>query len=191
MTKLEAVVFDFFGVICSEIAPAWLERHLTAAAAVDVKSRIVGDADRGVISTARMFEQLASVTSVPADRIEAEWRAAARIDEDMVDLVLRLARRTRLGLLTNAPADFFKPIFGRTRLRDTFESVVISSEQGMAKPDHRIFATMASSLGVDAGAVLLIDDNPANIAAAASAGWHTVLFSEQTSLEAALADFDF
>lgn len=191
MTKLDAVIFDFFGVICSEIAPAWLDLHLTPSEAIDVKARIVGDADRGRISTAQMFEALAIATSVPADRIEREWHAAARIDAEMVDLVRRLAKKTRLGLLTNAPAEFFRPIFSRARLDDVFASVVISSEQGFAKPDQRIFAEMAKGVGVDIRASLLIDDNPVNVDASIRAGMHALLFTGQRRLAIDLLGYEF
>ena len=44
----KAIVFDFFGVICSEVAPQWLLHHLeTEEKARAIKTEIVGAADRG------------------------------------------------------------------------------------------------------------------------------------------------
>jgi hypothetical protein len=44
------LIFDFFGVACSEVAPYWLAKYLPAAEAVTVKATIVGAADRGALS---------------------------------------------------------------------------------------------------------------------------------------------
>src|SRR5208337_5217772 len=70
----KTVVFDFFGVISSEIAPFWLSERFAADAARRIKSGLIGDADRGLITRVKMFEKLAALSGSSPARVEAEWR---------------------------------------------------------------------------------------------------------------------
>lgn len=163
-------VFDFFGVICSEVAPYWLADHFTASEAVDIKRTVVHEADRGAISQDALFEFLAMKSAVPAQTILEEWLALAVIDRTVVDYVAALAARERVALLTNSPAGFVREILRRENLEQLFEVIVVSSEVGLAKPDPAIYDHTVTVLGVPPGSATLLDDNPANVAAARDAG---------------------
>lgn len=79
--------------------------------------------------------------------------------------------------LTNFGADawaLFRPTFPVLgRMRD----IVVSGHERLVKPDPAIFALAAARFGHDPAALLFIDDNAENVAAAARAGWHTHHFA--------------
>ena len=183
----KTIIFDFFGVICSEIAPFWLARYLSPAEAVRVKSTIVQAADRGALSQEELFSALAEITQVPPSQIEQEWLSYVVIDDGVVNLIRKLSPKYRIGLLTNAPAPFVRGILERHRLNSLFESIVVSSENGCAKPDRMIYDLMLSSLSASASEALMIDDNPENISGAIAAGIGGLLFQSAGQLEAELA----
>lgn len=177
-----ALVFDFFGVICAEVAPNWLARFFEPRESAAVKDKIVGAADRGVISVTEMYESLSEMTGVPQHIIAQEWHEAAAVDRDMVDLVAAQRGAFKVGLLTNAPAGFFWPICHRYALEPLFDAIVVSSDEGCAKPDVRPYQTVMTRLGVNPTHALMIDDNPLNVAAARELGMSGVVFTGAAQL---------
>ena len=75
-----------------------------------------------------------------------------------------------VALLTNAPL-----VLGRA-IRDAdwydlVDHLFVSAELGMVKPEPGIYAHVTAALAVDPYQVAFIDDRPANVVAARSAGW--------------------
>jgi HAD superfamily hydrolase (TIGR01509 family) len=181
--RYQAIIFDFFGVICSEVAPFWLARHFGEAEAVRVKTDIVHLADVGGISEEEMFERLGLITNITPTQIRQEWFELAQIDQKMVSLVRSLRGVVRLGLLTNSPSSFVRSILAIHQLDSVFDAIVVSSETLFTKPDPRIYETMLTCLSVPASATLMIDDNPDNVGGAVRSGIKAILFSSVHQLE--------
>ncbi len=181
-----ALVFDFFGVISSEVAPFWLRRYLPEPEAEQIKRSILDDADRGLLSQDALFAALAERVGLTAALVEQEWLSSVRIDFRLVDLVDCLRGKCRLALLTNAMSRFVRGILESHDLERRFERIIVSSEHRCAKPDAAIYRLALQALGVPAAEALMIDDNPANIAGAVAVGMHGLLFRSTDELEAAL-----
>lgn len=62
------------------------------------------------------------------------------------------------------------------------EDVMVSGDVGVAKPDPRIFQLFIDTCGVVPSQTVFIDDTQANIDAAASLGFVTVLFTDARQL---------
>jgi putative hydrolase of the HAD superfamily len=172
------IVMDFFGVICSEVAPVWLARHFPPDEAEDIKATLVDSMDRGRLTLDALFQELALRTAVPAQRIASEWRGHVRIDGRLVALMggWRAAGR-KVGLLSNAESSFIRGILNEHRLEPVFDAIVVSSEIGFAKPDAEAYRTILGALRVAAVDALMVDDNPANIRGAAAVGMAGHLFT--------------
>ncbi len=54
--------------------------------------------------------------------------------------------------------------------------IVYSREAGLAKPDPRVYALTCERLGAAPGDVVFLDDTPAAVEGARTAGWQDVLF---------------
>ncbi|MCX7028183.1 MAG: HAD-IA family hydrolase [Spirochaetes bacterium] len=67
-------------------------------------------------------------------------------------------RGKRLGVISNWDRSA-KPILERCGLLDKFEVVVISSEEGVAKPDERIFRIALERAGIEGDCCLYVGDN--------------------------------
>jgi HAD superfamily hydrolase (TIGR01549 family) len=183
-----ALVFDFFGVISSEVAPFWLRRHLPEPEAEQIKRSILDDADRGLVSQDALFAALAKRVGLTAAEVEQEWLCSVRIDFRLITLIDSLRGKRRLALLTNAMSRFVRGILATHDLERRFERIIVSSEHGCAKPDAAIYQLALHQLGVPAAAALMIDDNPANIAGATAVGMHGLLFRSTDELKAQLAN---
>nr|WP_237489117.1 HAD-IA family hydrolase [Tsuneonella aeria] len=105
------------------------------------------------------------------------------------EIVERLdARGVPLYAITNFGSEFwaeFRPTFP---LLDRFGEIVVSGEEKVAKPDAAIFDLAASRFGYAPHAMLFVDDNVANVAAAHALGWQVHHFVNAPALEADLVE---
>jgi putative hydrolase of the HAD superfamily len=180
------LVFDFFGVICSEVAPHWLAKYLSRDEALEIKDTVVDAADRGVLSQEALFSTLAKRAHVTPEQVEREWVSYVHIDSQIVSLIEKLRPKVKLGLLTNSPAPFVRRILTDNDLERLFDSIVVSSEHGCAKPDAAIYKTVLNDLHVKSENALMIDDNPTNVAGAIAIGMGGLLFESAGQLDSAL-----
>ena len=96
------------------------------------------------------------------------------------------ARGVPLHAITNFSADFWPPFRATQPVFDRFRDIVVSGAEKLAKPDPAIFALAARRFGHPPGAMLFIDDNEANVAAAIAAGWQAHHFTSAERLAADL-----
>ncbi len=185
--KYKGLIFDFFGVICTEIAPFWLAERFSPEEARKIKTEIVGDADRGVISQKEMFIKLARLSDRTAERIEAEWLSLAHINRELVDKIVKFKGAVRLGLLTNATSPLVRHLLNANGLSEIFDLIVVSSEVKCAKPDRTIYEIILGGLALAPADALMIDDNPENIIGANEVGMAGVVFASNEQLDHELA----
>ena len=103
-------------------------------------------------------------------------------------IVRRLAEAgVPLYALTNFGAEFFAGFRPTEPIFELFADIVVSGEERVAKPDPRIYAIAEARFGVSPARLFFVDDNPANVAAAAARGWQAHLFTGAAALEAELA----
>ena len=99
-------------------------------------------------------------------------------------LVDRLAGRGMpLYAITNFASPFWAEFAPTLPVLTHFRDVVVSGDEKIAKPDARIFNLAAERFGHAPAAMLFIDDNAANIAAAAALGWQVHHFVDAPTLE--------
>lgn len=88
--------------------------------------------------------------------------------------------------ITNFGADFWAMFRPTAPILDHFADIIVSGQERLVKPDPRIWALAERRFGHAGGELLLIDDNPDNVAAAAAAGWHVHRFTSAAEAERAL-----
>lgn len=93
-----------------------------------------------------------------------------------VELIESLsAKGYGLYVLSNMPKDFYEYVSGFGVFR-YFHGQVISSREGVSKPDPRMFSILTDRYGVRPERTLFIDDKPSNTDAARRLGFHTYVF---------------
>src|SRR5262249_44859383 len=84
----------------------------------------------------------------------------------------------RLGVITNGPSRTQRGKLAAVGLERYFDLVVVDSEFGQAKPDPRIFAHAAASLGLASLELLFVGDTPeGDVAGAPAAGWRAAWYN--------------
>ena len=110
-----------------------------------------------------MFEELYGRFAEPG--VWALYPEAAAVLE-------ALRGRYRLGMVSNFDRRLY-PVLEQLRVREWFETIVISSELGVDKPDGRMFAAALEALGVAPGETVHAGDDPEqDWRAAEAAGLH-------------------
>ena len=171
------VLFDFFGVISSEIAPFWFRRHFNDEESDRIKAEIVSLGDVGALTEEETYQRISERTNIPPEQIEKEWMELVVINEDLVSFVKEIRNKYPIYLLSNAIGPFLTRILQQYGLYDLFDKIYISSEMKIAKPDPAFYQYVLKDLGLEPADAVMIDDNPANIAGAAACGIDGILFS--------------
>ncbi|WP_193164646.1 HAD family hydrolase [Microbulbifer hainanensis] len=112
-------------------------------------------------------------------------RAGAR------ELLTRLRRDCSLAALTNTNALHWPRLIHEFRLPDYFSQIFASHLLHLAKPDPRIFHHVMDALSVAPEHILFFDDNPENVATAATLGIHSCRVNSIDQIRCKLRDFAF
>lgn len=109
----------------------------------------------------------------------------------MPELVAELdAAGVPLFAITNFSGEFWKPFRAREAwLFDRFRDIVVSGDEKLMKPDPAIYALALERFGLRAEEAVFVDDNVANVAAAAAMGIAAHHFVGAESLRSDLATF--
>lgn len=167
MTMVNAMknllIFDCFGVICSEIAPVWFGRHFEAEEAKRLKAHYFAGADRGDRDIETLIERLAEGLGFSADDIRREWGEIFSLNRPLLDYIQTLRMEHHVALLSNAPEGLVEKIFDHFGLWDQFDRVFISSHYRMAKPDRAFYQLCLDAFAGKYDRAFMIDDNTINL----------------------------
>jgi 2-haloacid dehalogenase len=136
-----------------------------------------GETDQATLRVDR-FRRLAAelnIPDLPLERVSSFYLEAlsgqSQLLPGALELVRELAATYPLALITNGIAAVQNRRFAASPVTPYFQSIVISEELGIAKPDPRIFAPALEKIGVAAGEVLYVGDSvSSDMAAARNAG---------------------
>ena len=110
------------------------------------------------------------------------------IDETVALLdELHRAGRARLLALTNWSSETFPVARATFGFLDSFEGIVVSGDEGVAKPDAVLFRTLIDRYSLVPHETVVIDDSAANVEAAAQLGLVAVRFTDPEQLRADLS----
>lgn len=111
-----------------------------------------------------------------------EMRAGKSINENVVDLVKQLRRKSyKTGLLSNNSID------GANAMRATgieryFDTFTVSAEVGLMKPDVKIYELFADQLDVKLQELVFIDDSKRSLSVSEECGFTPILFESHEKL---------
>ena len=139
-------------------------------------------------------DAVADLLPAHADKVELIEAFGRRFDEMIpgaidgtVDILHQLKRAgVPLYALTNWSAETFPPQRTRFDFLSVFDGIVVSGEEGVIKPDPRIFRILLERYAIAPEAAVFIDDNPKNAEAAAALGIHGIHFRSPELLRSEL-----
>ena len=180
----DLIIFDCFGVICSEIAPVWFRRHFEVAEAKHLKEKFFAGADRGDMDIETLIDRLAEEAGFDSDDIRREWGEIFSLNRPLLDHIQTLRRSHHVALLSNASIGLVEGIFDHFDLWSYFDRVFISSHYRMAKPDREFYQLCLDAFTYDRA--FMIDDNMMNLDGLEQIGITPILFTSNEALFAQL-----
>lgn len=194
--RIRAVMFDFGGVLYRTPKPQHMQRLLrllgvrdpgpiSMVTASPLESPLVMDLMTGRLEERELWSRLAQDLRIrPAllGFLRKSGYSPRRLDRKLSAYLSELRPRYRTAILTNAGSDF-RATFGRAyALERSVDHLIISAEEGLAKPDQRFFYLALERLSARAEETVFVDDIPENVSAAQETGMQAFLHqgSEQT-----------
>ncbi|MEN8171520.1 MAG: HAD family phosphatase [Chloroflexota bacterium] len=193
---IKAIIWDMGGVLL-RTEDYTLRDQLAAELGVTrehlEKAVFSGDigqqAQLGKISVAELWEAVGQEYSLTAEELirfdELFWGGDV-LDRTLIDRIRSLQEKYHTGLLSNAWLDLRVVITDRWKIDDAFDMMTISAEEGIMKPDARIYQIAAARANAAPSEVVFIDDFPHNIQGAEAIGMHGILFQSRGQILAAL-----
>ncbi len=196
MSRVEAIVCDFGGVLTTPLLDAFLglqaDRGIPLEAFGAALARAAADnggvnplfeLETGRLTEARFVTLLGAALRVELDRDVDLARFGETFfehlhpNEELFAFMRGVhARGYRMAILTNNVREW-EPLWrSMLPIDELFELVVDSGFEGLRKPDPRIYEVTLDRLGVDAEATLFVDDTEVNCDAARALGMQAVWF---------------
>ena len=169
---IKAIVFDFFGVICSDEYWNYVraDRH-----AKGVFRDYMNQVNTGGIHWNDFVRKIADATHTSPEEVMSLYKTE-RIDPRMVDWIADLHEQFKIGLITNAHHEFIDPLLAETHLVRHLDAVTVSSKVGVTKPHPAIFQHCINELGVHPHEVVFMDDLERYVTAAKELGMQAFQF---------------
>lgn len=188
IVPIKAVIFDFGGVLARTKDHAgrrkWGDRlgmkleQLIADVFDSETSRL---ASVGKIPAEQVWTDLArhyGLNDEETDEFYQDFWSGDELDKRLVDYLRSLRPRYKTAVLSNAWLNAREWFIETHGLGDAVDEMIISAEEGMAKPDPSIYQLAADRLGVQPDEAVFVDDALANVEAARAAGMRGVLFQD-------------
>ncbi len=192
LQPIDAVVFDVGGVLLD-----WDPRHLYRKLFQDehAMEQFLAEVctlewhtqhDRGV-AYERSCAELAAAHPESADLIWAWARRSEEMVAGPIEATIQVVRELREAgvpcyLLTNMETVTWPQRVERFPFLRWFDGAIVSSYEGVAKPDPAIFELLLERFELTPASTLFIDDSEANIHAAQSLGLQTLHFASPAQL---------
>jgi epoxide hydrolase-like predicted phosphatase len=192
---IRAVIFDFGGVLVRTEDPGgrrkWEKRLGLPEGEL---SRVVFEsevADRSMVgqaTEAEIWEHVAATFGLDDEQLgelRQDFWSGDRLDAGLVQFLRDLRPRYKTAILSNAWPGAREVFTQGLGLGEVVDEMIISDEEGVAKPDARIYHIAAERLGVQPEEAVFVDDMAENAQGARAVGMWGIHFkgSEQAIAE--------
>jgi len=195
MEKINAVIFDWGGVLIDDPAPV-LFKYCANAFGVSEEQYIIAfdtcinDFQTGAVTEKQFWTNMAKRLKVSMPKANSLWTeafmAAYKPRQEMFSLASRMRKAgCKTAILSNTEKPVVEII--NKQKYDSFDITVLSCLEGTAKPGRKIYDLTLNRLGIPARQALFIDDKQENIDGAKQAGLQTILFKDVNQLKRDLA----
>jgi putative hydrolase of the HAD superfamily len=184
----EAIIFDFFGVICPDLHEVWTRKHHIKNTSA-LYEEIGKNVDLGLAPEDDYIRSLSIKTGIPSGLIRKELDEEIVINKEIINIIRELRKKYKIGLLSDASASLLDRVLKENHIREYFDSLAVSSEIGYTKPDPENYWFILNTLRVKPEKAVFIDDSPSNVRGAENIGMKAFLYKDEASLRKQLAAF--
>jgi putative hydrolase of the HAD superfamily len=134
-------------------------------------------ANVGEISSLEFFSMLGFKGDIK--KIEKEYLDTIEIDAAFYSAMQTLGKYYRLAILSNDLSEWSNYLRDKFDINKYFDTIVISGDVKLQKPDINIYNLMIDRLALPACNCTYIDDRRRNLSAAKSVGMEAILFNSR------------
>jgi FMN phosphatase YigB (HAD superfamily) len=159
------ILFDFYGVISSEIAPKWFNNHIKDSTyAAILKNKYFKPADLGLFTFKETIHNMAIDLGFNEEEILTEMKSYAKLKIPLLDKIKELKKRNTIGLLSNAAIGIFDILFPSLDFNLYFDNkCFISCDYKIKNPDLKFYNLAVEGFDQNFDEIYFIDDNISNI----------------------------
>jgi len=195
---IKAIVWDIGGVLSRFEDQSW---HQKWESYLDLSpgqlEEVIFDNQQSAIATvgqttpAEVWESVGKRFGLSAEQLatlQVEFWKGSEWDADLFDYIRSsLKGRYKLGVLSDAW------LGSRDRVKewinyDVFDVIMFSAEEGIRKPNPRMYQRMLSRLGVEASEAIFIDDHKDNVEGARAVGMYGIHFTREVDIREAIKE---
>ena len=172
---IKAIIFDCFGVMyggsLGVLADMTPPEHRQAIYDCNQAK------DYGYINYPEYLQQIGELIGIAPEAVDTIMRQHHIANTWLIDYAQELRKQYKVALLSNIGDQTMERLFDG-KVGELFDEVVLSYQEGIAKPNPEIFTLTAERLGVTPGECVMIDDLMANCEGAEVAGMHSILHTD-------------
>jgi epoxide hydrolase-like predicted phosphatase len=177
---IKAVIFDLFDVLF--LAEDFTQRRAYeqrmglaehALQKVMQQSPLFKEAITGHISASELWQEVARTVGDDTQNwqhIANIFFSANRLNTELIALIRTLRPTYKTAILSNAPYDIRRLITERFQLAQEVDTVIISAEEGMRKPQPEFFQLAIQRLHIHPHEAIFVDDDPRFVTGAQAIG---------------------
>lgn len=183
--KFQAIIFDCFGVLYVDETKAYFDQFPEHAKELHDLNKAC---DQGFISRQAYTEGISAITGEPVKAVQAAFRRELVPNKPLLHYIQdSLKPHYKIGLLSNIGRDWIDDYFSEATRRNLFDAIVLSSEEGVLKPDPVIFQRITERLNVAPRECIMVDDRVVNCQAAKSIGMQCIEYKDVSSFKTELS----
>jgi putative hydrolase of the HAD superfamily len=194
---IKAVIFDVGGVLIrtpdrsSRLAwekklglEEWESEEIVFSGETGTKAQL------GEITDTDLWQWVGRRLALSDSQLEEfrrDFWAGDVLDVGLVDTIRRLRACYQTAIISNATDKLRESLSLTYPIADAFDLIVVSAEEGIMKPDRRIYLNTLERLGVTSEQAVFVDDSLENVTAARNLGVTSIHFSPALDLPLELA----
>jgi putative hydrolase of the HAD superfamily len=187
---IRTILFDFGGVVLKLPNIKWARRWLKLFGLREHpeiiemlsnpnESQLVKDICLGKISEDEIWEIVSQKWSVKPDAVQRIRRrvfSKNKLNKNVIKFMAEVQDDYQTAILSNAGDRTRQEIEDSYNLDRYLDEIIISAEEGVIKPDRRIYQIAMDRLKATPETTLFLDDTLENVLAAREFGMHAVQF---------------
>lgn len=119
-----------------------------------------------------------------AEKSVFKWGSSLQIEENTLNVLKELKKKYKLGIVSNFDhPPFIRYLLNEYKMEDLFDSIVISGEVGVKKPDKEIFNIALKEAALKPGELIYVGDGKEDIIGAKSAGILPILIERDQKVK--------
>lgn len=175
---IKAIIFDCFGVLTEDAWRAFC-RTLPRGEVLAKAKELNRQYDSALITMEQFVEQIHEVTGQKIALVEDSINnPEPHKNLELLSYIEKLKSKYKIGLISNVGTNWIRDYFLSADEQKLFDSMIMSFEVGVTKPEPEIYKMAAEKLGVSPNHCAFVDDIPRYVEAAEAVGMSGVVYDD-------------